>query len=590
MAVKKTIELEVDLKKAQQDIQDIREQFTDLKKSVESVEDSAKKTASNTAKGFKNLQGTVEKVKKGFSGVALALKSIPVKLAQEAFDVLKDVFFSNQEVADAYAIALQSVKNVFTVFVNFVLDNSDKVVGFFKSIFEDPLQSVKDLGAAIKANIIEKFESALEAIGFLGDAIQKVFQGDFAGAAESAKEAGKELIDTFTGVDGTFDKVADVTKKVASTIKQVTEEAIKGATAQVRLANAAELAAANQERLRITNLQSAEEQRQIRDDVSKDIDVRIKANQELGKILEKGILQEKTLAEVALAAADAALANNEKDIKLQAEQIRALAAVAEIEERLGGQRSEQLVNEISLIQEKLDLETVLLQQKFDSEEIERQSAINLTDNEFKKLEIQKAAAEARKQLALDVFAKQEELLEKDSAKFKEAQKEKNKLVKESNAEEALLDKQLADMKFNLAKEGLNAIAGALNKNSVAAKAALTAEAIMSTYKAATTALDSKPFFPLGLIGFATALTAGFSAVKGIVGTKTPTGAGSSGVQGAAASIPSVQAPAFNVVGSSPLNQIAETLNNQQPVKAFVVSGDVTTAQQLDRNIISESGI
>ena len=34
MAVKKTIELEVDLKKAQQDIQDIREQFTDLKKSV----------------------------------------------------------------------------------------------------------------------------------------------------------------------------------------------------------------------------------------------------------------------------------------------------------------------------------------------------------------------------------------------------------------------------------------------------------------------------------------------------------------------------------------------------------------------------
>jgi hypothetical protein len=51
-----------------------------------------------------------------------------------------------------------------------------------------------------------------------------------------------------------------------------------------------------------------------------------------------------------------------------------------------------------------------------------------------------------------------------------------------------------------------------------------------------------------------------------------------------------QAPAFNVVGASPINQIAQTLNNQQPVKAFVVSGDVTTAQQLDRNIISESGI
>ena len=112
MAEKRVVELEVNAKKAADDIQDLREQFFDLKKSVESVEDSAKKTADNTSKGFKNLQGTLNRVKQGFSGVAVALKSIPVRLAQEGFNVLKEVFFSNQTVADAYAIAKQTGHSV----------------------------------------------------------------------------------------------------------------------------------------------------------------------------------------------------------------------------------------------------------------------------------------------------------------------------------------------------------------------------------------------------------------------------------------------------------------------------------------------
>ena len=50
MAVKKTIELEVDLKKAQDDIRDIREQFAELKDSIKSVEDASKKqTKQNTS-------------------------------------------------------------------------------------------------------------------------------------------------------------------------------------------------------------------------------------------------------------------------------------------------------------------------------------------------------------------------------------------------------------------------------------------------------------------------------------------------------------------------------------------------------------
>jgi hypothetical protein len=39
-----------------------------------------------------------------------------------------------------------------------------------------------------------------------------------------------------------------------------------------------------------------------------------------------------------------------------------------------------------------------------------------------------------------------------------------------------------------------------------------------------------------------------------------------------------------------VNQIASLLGDQPPVQAFVVSGDVTTAQELDRNIITSASI
>jgi hypothetical protein len=43
----------------------------------------------------------------------------------------------------------------------------------------------------------------------------------------------------------------------------------------------------------------------------------------------------------------------------------------------------------------------------------------------------------------------------------------------------------------------------------------------------------------------------------------------------------MSAPQFNVVGQSGLNQLASL--NQQPVQAYVVSGQVTSQQSLDRN-------
>ena len=57
------------------------------------------------------------------------------------------------------------------------------------------------------------------------------------------------------------------------------------------------------------------------------------------------------------------------------------------------------------------------------------------------------------------------------------------------------------------------------------------------------------------------------------------------------SIPSIP-PSFNTVGASGTNQLADAIGgqSQQPVQAFVVSSSVTTAQELDRNIIDDATI
>ena len=49
-------------------------------------------------------------------------------------------------------------------------------------------------------------------------------------------------------------------------------------------------------------------------------------------------------------------------------------------------------------------------------------------------------------------------------------------------------------------------------------------------------------------------------------------------------------PQFSTVGTSGTNQIAELLGNQPPLQAFVVSGDVSTAQELDRNIVTSASL
>jgi len=163
-------------------------------------------------------------------------------------------------------------------------------------------------------------------------------------------------------------------------------------------------------------------------------------------------------------------------------------------------------------------------------------------------------------------------------------------------EQESIEKDLGKAKEGQLKETLGNIASIVGQNSKFGKAIAIVQALQDTYAGANKALAQGGIF--GFIGAAAVIAGGIANVKKIASTKSPkppAGLGARDTGGEATpAIPSATMsslpPQFSTVGASGVNQLAEAFGNQPPVQAFVVSGDVTTAQELDRNIITSASI
>ena len=148
-----------------------------------------------------------------------------------------------------------------------------------------------------------------------------------------------------------------------------------------------------------------------------------------------------------------------------------------------------------------------------------------------------------------------------------------------------------EAKLNMTKNTLGNISAAIGEGTKAGKAAAAAAALINTYQGITAELATKtvtPFeFAIKLANIATTAAIGFKSVKDILKT-TPENATSSASNPSRGATAPAQTPAFNIVGQGGASQIATALGEQQqqPIQAFVVSQDVTTAQSLENGIIS----
>jgi hypothetical protein len=633
MAITKEVIIDVNSESAEKSLNDVVKSLDKITEQNKEITDSQKKVD----KSIQDSTKATNTLAKGFKGVGVAIKAMGIGLVLEAFSILKDLFQSNQKIADVFGTSMKALSVVFNDLFNFIFDNVDSVKDFFKAIFEDPIGSLKQLGQLIKENIIERFKSALEVAGFLSDALVNLFKGDFDAALNSVKEAGKEMVDVFTGVDDTVGKVG----KLADAVGKYAGEVWNSAAALQAQENAAKRAEAIQAGLVEQYDRQAEKLRQLRDDDTKSIEERIKANEELGKVLndqEKAMLAQ---AQLQVQAAANQL-NLNKSIENEVALINARNNVKAVEAQIEGFRSEQIVNRIALEKESLELaksraetdnELAINQKLFEAERLKDEGA---------KLEAQKLAIENERTLEMErlqnnialykegtqarIDAENEYALRKQELDnaiiLKEDEIAQYRLDKQKELNEQLIaaEQNLQNAKSQALSDGLDILQQFAGKNKAIAlgilavqKGLAVAEVISNASKGIAVSTSNlslvpailppgvpNPAYPFAVAAhlknvaankisaatnIATILAQTISSAKGTLAG----GGGGAGASPAGGGAPA-SAPQFNVVGNSGINQIAQTLGSQQPIQAYVVANNVTTQQSLDRNIVQNASL
>ena len=585
MAVKKTIELELKYKEAVKNLDEFQKEYSKLEKEVQGQNKA-------TADSIKNIEGSSKSAAKGIKAIGASIKAIGIGLLIAAFAKLKEVFEENQKVADFFNVTFEALSLAFNDFFNFLDRNVGNVVGYFKAIFSDPVQAIKDFGNAIVDNVIERVKSSLEVLGLLGSAIKKVFSGDFTGALEDAKSAGKELVDVVTGVDDSFNKISDAVSDVVDATSNYVGETIKAAKATVQLNKQAEIAAVLQQGIVEKYDRQAEKLRQVRDEERNTIADRVAANEQLKAVLDEQEAAMLKQVDTIIAAAQAQYdknANQENYIALLEATQEREAVLAQIE----GFRSEQLSNDLALNRESLELtqsqadasaERAISEQQFLAEQIQ---------GEYLKLQALKDAAEQEALIEEERLTNKRNQYKAGTQAFVDANNELLAFQQQNAQQQIKIDRDLNLAKQQLVTDALGNLASIVGENSKFGKGIALVQAIRDTYAGANLALASAPP-PFNFISAAAVIAGGLANVKAITSTpepKAPSFAkGSRG--GASISVPTPQAPQFNVVGTSGTNQLAESIasKNQEPMKAYVVASDVTTAQSLERNIVSSASI
>lgn len=181
----------------------------------------------------------------------------------------------------------------------------------------------------------------------------------------------------------------------------------------------------------------------------------------------------------------------------------------------------------------------------------------------------------------------------DGLKIINDNEEKEYEDSKKRAEQKIKDEELVkEAKVQIANSVFDLVNMFAKKGSKLAKGVAAAQATMNTYQGITAALSApstipEPFGTALKIANSVAIgTMGFMNVKKILSTNEQGGGSAPSTGGAAAP----QAPSFNLVQGTGQNQIAQSISSQAPVKAYVVSKDMTTGQEMDRNIVKSASI
>ena len=557
--------------------------------------------------GFTKLTSSVGGATKGFNLMKVAIIGTGIGALLIALTSLSAAFTSSEEGQNKFAKIMAVIGSVVDNVVTLMSDLGLMII----SAFENPQKAIEDFSKLIKDNIVNRFEGLLELLPALGNAVSLLFKGEF---AEAGKVAANAVGKVALGVEDVVGKTEAAISATKDFIDEIVKEGkIAGQIADQR-AKADKLdrdliierANANRDRADLLNKAADRE--------NKNVQEKIGFLKEAGQIEEDITNKEIAAAELRLQAkiAENEQANSTKDDLLEEANLKArlidletakLRKAKLVTTQIATLTAEARATEAAaqaIIDKKAEEDRL----KAASDEEKRILAIKAITDKYK-LEAELTELE---QLEVDEEKRLKELelldaTEAEKAAIREFYADKTEKVKEKNAEqEGKLAKMKLNQGMNDAKASFDMIGKLAGEDSKVGKAMAIASATISGVQGVMNAFATANKSPIAIAfpayPYIQAGLAGAMALKNISAIKSvdPTGKGntgsvpapSSGGGGGAPPLP----PAFNIVGQSDTNQLADAIGGQeqQPIQAFVVSSEVTTAQELDRNIIDGASI
>ena len=580
-----------------------------VKKSTEDVSKATKKASSTSQRNAAAFEAVNKATGGAIRGFRALIKQMWLLVANPigavvaglvlGLSALYKAFSSTKAGGEELKQVMAGISAVIDVVRDRVLKVGDALIKFFTGDFKGALKSGRESVSGFGAEVAKEFKQASNSVKVLQEVTDAV-----RGLSVSRAELNRDLIQAKEIIEGETASYAEKKKaieevRIAET-KQ-TEDELANAKKKldaIVLANslsdsgAEDLDKEAQARIAVANLEAISSSNKTKFNKLE----KLAQNQELSRIKEIAAEKKKAI--------DAEKADEKKkiadkkaiDAKYSADKkaIQELEANTEEEKRI-----------LSLQKEKEKFDNAILlatEQGLSTEELERsqKESLQLMRDGFDKTDLDRENKIATdKKVIKDKEVSDE--IELEAKRVAAKQQALNDISAIFGAESAMGRAALIAKQLMAAQElliDLGAIKSKATKAVVGSQLnAVESGGAVATGFSKTLALGFPAAIP-ALIGYAASAAGIISGVmaatkktKSVASSLGGTGGGGGGSAPSAPSIPSLP-PAFNVVGSSDTSQLADAIGgqSQEPVKAYVVSNDVTTAQSMDRNIVDGASI
>ena len=611
MAIEKTIIIDVDSKKATKGLKDVE-------KGVDGVNKEIKETGANTdamtgqldkftggaVSGFKSMLGGVKGLVTGFKSMRVAIISTGIGALIIGIVALTAAFKGSEEGQNKFNKIMAVIGALTGNLIDLLADLGEGII----NAFTNPIESLKNFQKSIKEFVSDRIDGVIESFGLLGSAVKKVFSGDFKGALNDAK-------DGFQKLNNNINPVAMAVNAASKAVKEFAAEQIKEGKAAAAVAGMRAKAdkiergliverSKLESEIALLRLKSrqedqftAEQRKQALLDAQKLEDSLLDKETQYLELRRDAQIQENTFSRSnkenltkeaeAIAAVNRQVASRANTARQVQREVNTISKQIEGENKAIAAQEKVAAKELSDFKktlrdaeavsetDKRNLELIKIQEHYDSLIAQANENNIITD------ELETARDVAKK-------LKQKEFDDKHLAA--------QKATADASAQITKLEVDAKQKALNGYASALSSISGVLGQETQAGKSIAIASSLLNTYASISGQLKAFAGVPVPGYAIAQAIATGvvgFANVKKIASVKIPNSkGGGGGASGSAPSSGGSQPPSFNVVGSSDSNQLADAIGgqSQQPVQAFVVANDVTTAQSLQNNIVEGATI